>query len=394
MNTDKSRRKRTEDKQIALRIAASAFLPAPRRGSATTNAEDHQGPADEEALRAALRSEVQSLKTLVAKAAGSDALSFELARIRAALDELTPAPKRDRTAAWVRSVGVEGPMATKLATLVKGAEGTAPERLRAAIAELVPTAPFWDSASEPSEDDVGDGDDRGRRAEGPRVVAVVGPSGVGKTTTVAKLAAQARMDGKTVALVSCDGFRVGAVDQLERYAELLSAEMFVARAPVELAETLDDLLERPEGAPDMIFVDTSGRPPTTHSPEHALAGWIARARSSRRDAEAVAAGEDAPRPTLEVLLCVAASTRANDARALSSTFAPVSPTGVVVTKTDETSSPAALVHAPWAAKKPLVCICHGPRVPEDACGATPDAIARFLETSEPMPSNNKKEGTS
>jgi flagellar biosynthesis protein FlhF len=344
MNTDKSRRKRTEDKQIALRIAASAYLPA--QLSVAARAED-DGP------------------------------------------DLSP--RRDTTAAWVRTVGVEGPMATKLATLVKRAEGSAAERLRTAIAELVPTAPFWDEASE---DRARDGYDRGGHPSGPRVVAVVGPSGVGKTTTVAKLAAHARMDGKTVALVSCDGYRVGAVDQLERYAELLSAEMFVARTPVELAETLDDLLERPEGAPDMIFVDTSGRPPTTHSPEHALAGWIARARSERRDAEAVASGEDAPRPTLEVLLCVAASTRANDARALSSTFASVSPTGVVVTKTDETLSPAALLHAPWAAKKPLVCICHGPRVPEDACGATPDAIARFLEISEPMPSNNKKEGTS
>lgn len=299
--------------------------------------------------------------------------------------ELEPAPKRDRTAAWVRTIGVEGSLATKLAGLLKAGEGTTSshERLREAVAEMVATSPFWSEGGE----------------GGPRVVAVVGPSGVGKTTTVAKLAAEARVAGKSVALVSCDGFRVGAVDQLERYAALLSAELFVARAPVELAEILDDLVERPEGPPDLIFVDTSGRPPTHQAPEHALAGWIARARAERRDAEALAQHEsgeddDRPRPTLEVLLCVAAATRATDALAFAKIFAPVSPTGVVVTKTDETSSPAALLHAPWAAKKPLVCICHGPRVPEDVEPASPDAIARHLEKNEAMPGNPKKEGTS
>lgn len=290
----------------------------------------------------------------------------------AAPAQLAAAPKRDKVSAWVRGIGVEGGVATRFSALLKGAEGTPAEKLRAAVGELVETSPFWAN---------------GEAEPAARVVAVVGPSGVGKTTTLAKLAARARIDGKTVALVSCDGFRVGAVDQLERYAELLSAELYVARSPVELAETLDDLMERPEGAPDVVFVDTSGRPPTNHSPEHALAGWIARAQKD-------AAADDRPSPTLEVLLCMAASTRANDAIRVVQIFAPVSPTGVVVTKTDETQAPSGLLHAPWAAKKPLVCICHGPRVPEDVTDASPDAVATHLESAEPMPGTTKKEGTS
>lgn len=277
-----------------------------------------------------------------------------------------PPAKRDGISTWVKRRGVEGPVATRLAGLLKGAAGKA--SLRDAVAELVDVAPV-----------PGDGEAPGRAPT--RVVAVVGPSGVGKTTTLAKLAARACIDGKTVALVSCDGFRVGAIDQLERYAELLASEVHVARTPVELATILDDLVERPEGAPDMIFVDTSGRPPTSQSPEHALAGWAARQR-----------GEGAP--SLDVLLCLSATTRLADAQHFVRIFAPTSPTGVCVTKTDETDAPSGLLHAPFAAKKPLVAICHGPRVPEDVAEASPDAVASRLAAAEPLVSNTKKEGTS
>lgn len=274
-------------------------------------------------------------------------------------------------AAWLRTVGLEGTLATKLATAMRG-EGSLQERFRNGIEDLVPMAPFGATNTSSS----------------PRVVAVVGPSGVGKTTTVAKLAARARIEGRSVALISCDAFRVGAIDQLERYAELLSAEMFVARTPVELAEVLDDLLERPEGPPEVVFVDTSGRPPTSQSPEHALAGWIARAERTH--------GKREGGPTLEVLLCMTASTRASDADRITRTFAPAEPTAVVVTKTDETCAPAALVHGPHAAKLPLAVVCHGPRVPEDVRDADPDVVAALFEglsSADPEP-GTRKEGTS
>ncbi len=282
-------------------------------------------------------------------------------------------PKRG-PATWLRAVGLEGTLATKLAAAMRGDGGTPRERLRSAIDELVPMAPF----------------DATNAGSSFRVVAVVGPSGVGKTTTVAKLAARARIAGKTVALVSCDAFRVGAIDQLERFAELLSAEMFVARAPAELAEVLDDLLERPEGPPDIVFVDTSGRPPTSQSPEHSLAGWIARAERTR--------GASEGGPTLEVLLCVAAATRACDAERVARIFAPAGPTAVVVTKTDETCAPAALLHGPEAARLPLAVVCHGPRVPEDVQDADPDVVAALFEGLSPADLSSehgtRKEGTS
>jgi flagellar biosynthesis protein FlhF len=168
------------------------------------------------------------------------------------------------------------------------------------------------------------------------------------------------MQGKSVSLVSCDGFRVGAVDQLERYSELLGASFHVARTASELAAVLE------QETADIVFVDTSGRPPEATAPEAALA-----ARRKRGAAVPV-----------EVLLCIAASTRAPDAVRIVSTFAPVAPTLVCVTKLDETGSPSALVVGPWAAKLPLAMLCNGPRVPEDIAPTDADVLMRALTRPE------------
>lgn len=295
-------------------------------------------------LRAEMRNEVRALRAHLTRASGAQDLGRELAAIRAKLEEMelpAPAPVKrgDRVANLLRVRGIEGVAAAKIAARAKDAgEGDLGERLRAAIAELVPIAP-WD------ED-----------AAGRRIVAMAGPSGVGKTTTVAKLAARARMAGKSVSLISCDGFRVGAVDQLERYADLLGATFDVARTSAELAALLE------EETADVVFVDTSGRPPVATAPEAALA--------ARRK-------KDAP-VHVDLLLCMPASIRAADAARVVSIFAPLSPTGVCVTKLDETDSPSGLVHAPLAARRPLSVICNGPRVPEDVTPASLEAILGAL----------------
>lgn len=292
-------------------------------------------------LRAELRNEVRALRSHVTRASSTQDLGREIAAIRATLEEMgSPQVKRgDRIAALLRARGVEGTAATRLAARAKeSSEGDAAAKLRAALADVVPLAPWHEKTSER------------------RIVAVVGASGVGKTTTVAKLATRARMAGQSVSLISCDAFRVGAVDQLERYAELIGATFGVARTSAELAALLE------EETADVVFVDTSGRPPTATAPEAALA--------ARRK-------KDAP-VHVEVILCVQASIRAADAVRVVGIFAPLAPTLVCVTKLDETESPSGLVHGPWAARRPLAVICNGPRVPEDVAPASIDALAGAL----------------
>lgn len=89
----------------------------------------------------------------------------------------------------------------------------------------------------------------------PRTVALVGPTGVGKTTTIAKLAANFKLkENKKVGLITIDTYRIGAVDQLRMYAQIIDVPLKVVLTPQELQEAvtlMDDM--------DIIFIDTAGR---------------------------------------------------------------------------------------------------------------------------------------
>lgn len=287
-----------------------------------------------DALRAELRNEVRALRTLIARGPSPD-LGRELAAIRAALDGIVPAPPKrgDRIATFLRARGIEGGAATRIAALARESQTTDSAGLMRLLASVISLEPWTEVSAER------------------RVVALVGFSGVGKTTTAAKLAARARLQGQSVALVSGDGFRVGAVDQLERYADLMDASFHVARTSAELTEVLE------AETADLVLVDTSGRAPAANTPEAAL--------SSLRSSSTA---------SVAVLLCMTAATRAADAARIVSTFAPLSLAGVCVTKVDETVAPGGLVHGAWAGKLPLTLIANGPRVPEDLTPADRRAV--------------------
>ena len=89
---------------------------------------------------------------------------------------------------------------------------------------------------------------------GRRVQAFVGPTGCGKTTTIAKLAAAAEQAGATrLAFVMADTHRIGATAQLEAYARLLGARMEIAESAQTLATALEHLVDY-----DAVFIDTAG----------------------------------------------------------------------------------------------------------------------------------------
>ena len=92
-------------------------------------------------------------------------------------------------------------------------------------------------------------------ADGPRVIAMVGPTGVGKTTTTAKIAATCRLHrGGKVALVTCDTYRVAAVAQLRTYAEILGIPLHVAEHPGQLPRLMEAMRDV-----DVVIIDTPGR---------------------------------------------------------------------------------------------------------------------------------------
>jgi flagellar biosynthesis protein FlhF len=181
----------------------------------------------------------------------------------------------------------------------------------------------------------------------------IGPPGVGKTTTIAKIAAQelARR-GNRLALIAADGFRVGAVEQLRLYANVLDSPLTVARTPYELLTAMD-------AAATPVLVDTAGR-----SPADDASGDMLRLVASRSDARChLVAAADTPPSALSRIL---------------DRFACVRPQRLVLTKVDEAASLAPVVALLKERGMRLSYLGTGQRVPDDLEIATPRALAAWV----------------
>lgn len=301
------------------------------------------------ALRAEVRTEVRALRAAMNRPKANGDLTGEVGALRADVDALLESSSGAKGGALsnlIRARGIEGSAAAALGRLGKaGGKGRGrgvEERLASAIESMVTVAP-WPVAIAPNS-----------------LVALVGPAGVGKTTTIAKIGARMRRAGKRVAFVSCDGYRVGAMDQLGRYAELMESEFHAVHAPEEL------LAVAQRSRADVVLVDTSGRVVEPGTVEAMLGDPRLRDahHSSRR---------------VEVMLVTPAALRAADAGRIGRGFASTEPTSLCLTKLDETDAPSALLHAPFATKLPLSTLCFGQRVPEDIAPATvAEIVARLV----------------
>lgn len=198
-----------------------------------------------------------------------------------------------------------------------------------------------------------------------RVAALVGPTGVGKTTTVAKLAARAALlEQRRVGLVSLDYYRVGGVEQLRRYAELTGVHMEVASdgASLELA------LERLARA-DLVLIDTAGRSPRDIDAHQQLAACLRAAQEP-----------------VETYLCVPAATRPMELSRLANQLSVLEPTRLISTKVDEAIGCEGLIALHCTTGLPFAYLTTGQRVPEDIERATPQLVAALLSGEETQPS--------
>lgn len=197
----------------------------------------------------------------------------------------------------------------------------------------------------------------------PMVLTAVGPTGSGKTTTLAKLAAHfALVQRRQVLLVTTDTYRVAAAEQLRTFAAILSVPLEVALRPQEV----EGLVAR--STHDVVLIDTAGR-----SPFHEL--HLAEIHSVIRAA--------ASRGASEVLAVLPATMRADEMLLAARRFAPEG-AKICFTKLDEAERPGAMIEAALSLGWPLAYMTDGQSVPEDIDAGDPARLVDWLLNPDPV----------
>jgi flagellar biosynthesis protein FlhF len=207
--------------------------------------------------------------------------------------------------------------------------------------------------------------------DGGGTLALVGPTGVGKTTTIAKLAARfcLRHGNRHLALISADSYRIGAQEQLQNYGRILDVPVRSVTTPEELNNALHAFAEK-----RLVLIDTAGM--------------------GQRDlklTERLALLSKGNHPVKSLLTLSATTQRSALTHAIRA-FGIVRPTGVILTKMDEAASLGGVLSAVLDTKLPLAFVTDGQRVPEDIRSAQAERlIKQAVELSEIMGSSPDEE---
>ncbi len=184
------------------------------------------------------------------------------------------------------------------------------------------------------------------------IIALVGATGVGKTTTAAKLAAwHSLRQNKSVALFSMDCYRIGATDQLRTYANIM-------RLPCEIVLRQDDMRQAlvKHKNKDVIIIDTAGKSPYDEKHIAELNDWFSYS------------------PEIKPHLVLSATTKKEDLNAIFQSYTKLTLAGLILTKLDETRAYAALCQQVVNAALPVSYLATGQRVPEDFLAASKDFL--------------------
>lgn len=215
-----------------------------------------------------------------------------------------------------------------------------PVRMREIITETLPPAGAFEA----------------QRKGGPHVIVLTGPTGSGKTTTLAKLAARWSLGSRlNVGLITTDTYRVAAVDQIREYAVLLGLELKIAFSAAEATKAIRSFATK-----DIILVDTVGRSQYDESGLKALHGILN------------GMGH------ITSLLVVPATLRPGEVPALIRNFRTTGSTYLAITKLDETRSYDVLTFAAAETAMPIAFTTDGQRVPQDIHECRPAELAALL----------------
>jgi len=189
-----------------------------------------------------------------------------------------------------------------------------------------------------------------------KVILFLGPTGVGKTTTLIKLAADFYIkQKKSVGIINADMYRVGAKEQLELYGDMLGAPVEFVYYSHELEKAMENLSDR-----EVIFVDTVGKSPNDE--EH---------KKDLLEIVRILKPED-------ILLCLSATTSFASMMEVIDTFGITDDYKLLITKLDETKYRGSILNLSWYSQKPLAYVTTGQKVPDDIEIADVESIVKQI----------------
>lgn len=192
----------------------------------------------------------------------------------------------------------------------------------------------------------------------PKYVFFIGPTGVGKTTTIAKIASKFKVEEKAkVAFLTSDTYRIAAVEQLRTYANILGIPLKVVYNVDEIEQSRKEFADY-----DIIFVDTAGR---SH-----------RNKNQRDDIEGLI--KAIPENEREIYLVLSATTKYRDLVTITEAYSEMVGYNLIFTKLDETSSVGNLLNIRMLTNAPLSYATFGQDVPDDIDRIDPQSIAKQL----------------
>ena len=182
-----------------------------------------------------------------------------------------------------------------------------------------------------------------------RIIFFIGPTGVGKTTTIAKLASDFKLNkGKSVAMVTADTYRIAAVEQLNTYAGILDVPVSVAYSPSEICGCLNEF-----SGYDVIFVDTAGRSHKNEEQKDELIELINNVKNGGYDAD------------IETFLVLSVTTKYKDLINIADTYKEIEDYRLLFTKLDETVTLGNIINLKCYTGAPLSYTTSGQNVPDD-----------------------------
>lgn len=175
------------------------------------------------------------------------------------------------------------------------------------------------------------------------VIVLVGPTGVGKTTTIAKLAGRLSLiEKKKVGLITVDTYRIGAVEQLKTYADIMNIPFKVVFSIKEMETTIESMKDC-----DVVLVDTTGRSSKNTMQISELRAYINKTNSDN------------------IHLVLSATTKNSDVKSIVEGYYILNYNKVIITKLDETTTYGSIINILCNAGKPLSYVTTGQNVPDD-----------------------------